>query len=220
MTKAVLFDLDGTLYDRDALVQELVADQHAAFEVELDGVSRERFVGRVLEMDDHGYGNKALGYKQLVQEWRLAGTLTDRLYDYFRSNYDRYCHLPADTASTLQALRAQDRTLGVITNGGTERQQAKLRALGLEDAFDVVLISEAEGVRKPSPEIFQRALRRHGIESSAAMFIGDHPLMDVEGARSAGLLPVWKYVPYWTLRTPNVATVHRLTDILPICLAP
>jgi len=41
MIKAALFDLDGTLDDRDALVQELVADQHAAFEVELEGISRE-----------------------------------------------------------------------------------------------------------------------------------------------------------------------------------
>ena len=219
MIKAVLFDLDGTLYNRDAVVRDLVTDQHASFETELGAVPQERFVARVLAMDDHGYGDKANGYKRLVSEWKLAPHLADRLCRHFWFHYDRHCFLPPDTAATLQALRAHGRQLGVITNGGTERQRAKLVALGLEDAFDVVLISEAEGVRKPAVEIFQRALLRCGVEASEAAFVGDHPETDIEGARNAGLLPVWRHVPYWQLRTENVATVHRLIDILPICLA-
>jgi putative hydrolase of the HAD superfamily len=218
MIKAVFFDLDGTLYDRDALVQELVADQHASFEPELLGLPRERFIAEVLEMDDHGYGDKVLGYERLVAEWRLASDLADRLCVHFWTHYDQHCYLPLDAVQTLRTLRAHGKQLGVITNGGTERQRCKLVALGLEDAFDVVLISEAEGVRKPAAEIFHRALRRCGVAASEAAFVGDHPETDVEGARNAGLLPFWKHVSYWRLRTENVATVHRLTEILPICL--
>jgi putative hydrolase of the HAD superfamily len=218
--KAVFFDLDGTLYDRDVLVQELVADQHAAFAGELSGLSRERFISRVLEMDDHGYGDKALGYQQIVAEWGLELGLAHRLCDYFCSHYDRPCRLPTDTATTLQTLKAHDKRLGVITNGGTDRQRAKLASLGLLSTFDVVLISEAEGVRKPSAEIFRRALRRCQVQADESVFVGDHPETDIEGARNAGLLPIWKHVSYWPLVTDDVPTVRRLVDILPICLRP
>ncbi|KYF78526.1 hypothetical protein BE17_03050 [Sorangium cellulosum] len=49
--QAVLFDLDGTLFDRETAVREVVAGQYAAFSSELAGATRERFVGRLLESD-------------------------------------------------------------------------------------------------------------------------------------------------------------------------
>ena len=70
----------------------------------------------------------------------------------------------------------------------------------------------------PDPEIFQRALERCGVEPCQALFVGDHPDVDVAGARRAGLVAVWKFVPYWTLTTENMMTVHRLEEILPMCI--
>jgi len=218
MIKAVFFDLDDTLYDRDALVQRLVAEQHASFEGELPGISRERFVSEVLAMDDHGDGDKAQGYQRLVAEWQLELDLANRLCRFFWSSYDQHCHLSPDTATTLRTLKAHGKRLGVITNGSTDRQRRKLAALGLSSTFDVVLISEAEGVRKPSAEIFRRALQVCEVEAGESVFVGDHPETDIEGARHAGLLPIWKHVPYRPLVTEDVLTVHRLIDILPICL--
>jgi putative hydrolase of the HAD superfamily len=218
MIRAVFFDLDETLYDREALVHELVAGQYGAFARELPGISRDHFVSRVLEMDDHGDGDKAQGYRRLVAGWQLNLDLADRLCADFWSNYDRHCSLPADTETTLQVLRSHGKRLGVITNGGTERQRSKLAALGLLDIFDVVLISEAEGVRKPSPEIFRRALERCSVEAGESVFVGDNPETDIEGARNAGLRPIWKHVSYRRPVADDVVTVRRLADILPMCL--
>jgi putative hydrolase of the HAD superfamily len=83
MIKAVLFDLDGTLYDRDALVAALIAEQFRVFERDLAGISRERFVRDVLEMDDHGYGEKAAGYRRVVRAWNADPALVAPLVEYF-----------------------------------------------------------------------------------------------------------------------------------------
>jgi putative hydrolase of the HAD superfamily len=220
MINAVFFDLDGTLYDRDALAARLVAEQYEAFARELISVPRETFVRRALEMDDHGHGEKSEGYALLVREWGLPAALGEWLVEYFWTSYDRHCALSDDARDTLEALRAGGKKLAVITNGGAARQRQKLAALGLADAFDAVLISGAEGVRKPEAEIFRRALARCRVGAAETVFVGDHPQADIVGALGAGLTAIWKYVPYWKLESPNVPVVHRLRDVLPYCLDP
>jgi putative hydrolase of the HAD superfamily len=118
----------------------------------------------------------------------------------------------------LEQLRRHGRKLGVITNGNTSWQQQKLDSLGITPLFDTVLISEAESLRKPDRAIFERALERLSVRAGDAMFIGDNPEADVAGSRTAGLVPVWKYVPYWKMNLKGVLTVHKLVEILPHCL--
>jgi putative hydrolase of the HAD superfamily len=65
MIKAVLFDLDGTLWDRDGAVQQLVAAQYRAHPA-LANISRDQFVERVLTLDAHGLGDKRDVYRQVV----------------------------------------------------------------------------------------------------------------------------------------------------------
>ena len=216
--KAVLFDLDGTLYDRDELVRKVVSDQYDCFRTELQAIGKDDFVRRVLQLDAYGYGDKPGLYRTLSQELGLTSELVEPLVQNFWSSYDTKCELPEDTRLTLQTLRQRGIRLGVITNGGVERQQRKLELLGISSWFDAIVISEAEGVRKPDPEIFRRALARCSVESSEAIFVGDHPDADIGGALNAGLRAVWKSVPYWSC-THRVPSIRLLSEILPMCSA-
>lgn len=213
--KAVFFDLDGTLYDRDRLASELFEQQYALFAAELRDVSRERFIADVLAMDDHGHGPKEAGYRALVASWGLDAGLADRLLAHFREAYDRHCHLTEDVRYSLEELRRRGLKLAVITNGTSTMQRRKLGALGIEHFFAAILVSEDEGVRKPDAEIFRRALRRCGVAAHEAVFVGDHPVADVEGAQRAGLTAVWKFVPYWQ---PVIAAtvIHDVSEVLSI----
>jgi len=214
--KAVLFDLDDTLYDRGELVRRVVIGQYDAFKHELCSVQKDDFVRRVLQLDDNGYADKRVLYETVVREYGLTPAQIERLVENFWTSYDDKCELPQDTRLTLQTLRQNRIKLGVITNGGTERQQRKLDSLGVSSWFDVILISETEGVRKPDAEIFHRALGRCGVEASEAIFVGDHPDTDVGGALQAGLRAVWKVTPYWPCEY-GVPFVRRLSEILPMC---
>ncbi|HTV77153.1 MAG TPA: HAD family hydrolase [Steroidobacteraceae bacterium] len=215
--KAVLFDLDGTLYDRDRVVEELLAAQYRAFAAELHGLSAAKFLRDVLAMDDHGYGVKEAGYRDLVDRWQLEASLAERLLSHFWDTYDGHCRLAADVSSTLDRLRERGLRLAIVTNGEGRRQRAKIGALGLGASFDAILVSGEEGVRKPDAEMFFRALRRCGVGAHEALFVGDHPVVDVQGAHLAGLLAVWKHVPYWEPVIADAPVIRDLTDLLKIC---
>jgi putative hydrolase of the HAD superfamily len=137
---------------------------------------------------------------------------------HYWSEYMQNCLASEDTLVTLQTLRERGQKLGVITNGPVKLQQQKLDALGITRLFETIVISEAEAVRKPDPAIFARALERCGVVCDEAVFVGDHPEIDIAGAHAAGMRPIWKYVPYWKLTVPDVPVVKSLREILPICL--
>ncbi|MCC0566490.1 HAD family hydrolase [Brevibacillus borstelensis] len=65
-------------------------------------------------------------------------------------------------------------------------------ALHIEHFFDKALISEWEGLQKPDPAIFLRALAKLGVPAEDALFVGDHPENDVRASRAVGMKAVWK----------------------------
>ncbi len=96
-----------------------------------------------------------------------------------------------DVLSCLGALRADSLRLGVITNNDGVHQRRKLAAVGLGDAFDVVVISGEFGVGKPDPAIFSHACAELGVDAGAALHVGDRLDADALGALGAGLRGIW-----------------------------
>jgi putative hydrolase of the HAD superfamily len=212
--RAVLFDIDGTLYDRDAAMLSLADEQYAVFRGRMPAVDKSVFVARLLDIDDHGYRLRSEVYGRLAEEFGLDNTVAVELERHFWQEYARRCDVSDDTRITLETLRSAGKKLGVISNGQTTWQMTKLEGLGLVSCFDTVLISESEGIRKPDPRIFHRAVERLGVAPDEAMFVGDQPQVDAEGAHNAGLIGVWVRKPYWTLNIEDVLVVDRLSEIL------
>jgi len=214
--RAVLFDLDGTLYDRDAVILRVAHEQADVFRSRLGEADRDRLIARTLMLDDHGYARRVDVYRTLLADLPVDAQLARDLEAHFWDCYCRHCEVSDDTVRTLGALRASGRKLAVVTNGPVEWQSRKLRTLGLTECFDEIVISDAVGVAKPDPRIFALALDRLGVEAGEAMFVGDHPEIDVAGARAAGLVAVWKRVPYWTMTLEDVRVIDRLGEILSV----
>ncbi len=103
-----------------------------------------------------------------------------------------YWKLEDDTLATLAALRQKGLRLGLISNAGDALEVRNLLArLGLDSAFDQVLISAELGIRKPNPAIFQQALDYFAVPSSRAAMIGDTLGADILGAKHTGIYAIW-----------------------------
>src|SRR5688572_1010305 len=76
------------------------------------------------------------------------------------------------------------------------------------------LISQAEGVHKPDPEIFRRALARLQAEPARSVFAGDHPEVDIGSARAAGMWAVWRRDPAVSRQVNADATIEEVADLL------
>jgi FMN phosphatase YigB (HAD superfamily) len=94
-----------------------------------------------------------------------------------------------ESERVCSTLRAMGVRLGVVSNGPVTVADLLSQA-GLIPFFETVIASQAMGIQKPDPRIFQEALSRMGLSPDDALFVGDLYDVDVLGARSAGLRAV------------------------------
>jgi len=211
--RAVFFDFDGTLYDRDAAIIRIAELQFEKFGDQFLHVDQSTFVESVVALDHHGHGRPMGFHQRLTEQLGFPARIADELEAYFRSEYPRCCRIEEDTLTTLKTLRSQGLKLGIVTNGPTVWQSTKIDALRLSPFFDTIVISGSEGVEKPDPRIFALALERCGVVAAESMFVGDHPVADIEGAKNAGLIPVWAKKDYWEVPA-DVARIDRISEVL------
>ena len=76
-----------------------------------------------------------------------------------------------------------------LTNGEPHVQRRKVAALGLGDLVDAVVFAAecGDGTGKPAPSAFRAALDRLNVEPARAVFVGDDPRTDIEGAAAVGM---------------------------------
>jgi putative hydrolase of the HAD superfamily len=205
--RAVAFDLDGTLLNRRHSFDRFARDQWERLAHLLRTVDEDQYVQTLTELDRDGYAPRNELFTQMIARFELPLGLAETLLNDYRSGFPRACVLFPDAARTLSSLRASGLKLGLITNGSVRMQSRKLECLALAPVFDTILISDAEGVSKPSREIFRRALQRLDTNPSQAVFVGDHPDVDVAGARAAGMRAIWR-------RDPNLSQVVEADEVI------
>jgi putative hydrolase of the HAD superfamily len=213
MIKAVLFDLDGTLLDRDSSLQQFVTAQYDKFYKHLSHICQTKYVDRFMRLDCRGYVWKDSVYQSLITEFEISGLSWQKLLDDYETNFRFYCVAFPNLKETLTLLKQQGYLLGIITNGRGVFQSRSIEGLGIKSYFDIILISEIEKVRKPQAEIFQKALQRLNAIAEEGVYIGDHPEVDIIGAKNADLKTIWKRNSVWGKSSDADAIIDDLNEI-------
>lgn len=135
--------------------------------------------------------------------------LTHRIYEELTS-FERYGAFE-DAEPTLRSLHDAGLRMGVISNWEPWLDDL-LDHLGIGCFLEVRVISGREGIEKPNPEMFLRALGRAGVRPSRAVHVGDDPRADAEPAAALGITPI---VVDRRRRHPDVAWTRmaRLTEL-------
>jgi putative hydrolase of the HAD superfamily len=103
--------------------------------------------------------------------------------------FNLWRRVPPGTHEALARVRAAGWRVGVVSNSEGKLPELFSR-VGLAPHIELVVDSHLEGVRKPDPEIFHRAMARLGVTPERCVYLGDIPGVDVVGARAAGIEPV------------------------------
>lgn len=115
--KAILFDLDGTLFNRDATVEGIVEWQVTAFSSLIPAERAAEFRRMVVDLDDHGHRDKREVYARVGAAFSLDSMQVEQLVASFWNEYPKHCHPGPQVLGTLTALRVGGTRLGIITNG-------------------------------------------------------------------------------------------------------
>lgn len=198
--RAVIFDLDDTLFDRNAAQIRVVELIMKGFSQIFQGFDTERVVAAFLESDrlsaDDFYAGEpsdGLREKRLKSFLQLLGINEDyanAITEMYVRDYPMI-NIPISGAVPVVKELSTRFLIGIVSDGLPDVQYRKLDAIGLSGIFSCIVLSEEIGIRKPDPKIFQYAADTLQVKPIECLYVGDSHRNDIVGAKTAGMKACW-----------------------------
>jgi putative hydrolase of the HAD superfamily len=183
-TRAVVFDLDDTLYPEAAYVRSGFRAVAEAAERRFGVPAAEAYdeLERLFEA-----GVRGDTFDRFLKARDIDANVADlvAVYRAHKPNLEPFPEVP----ELLERLRGDGYRLGILSDGEPEIQYGKLDALGLRHFFDATLVSGEldRDAWKPSPRGLTTLLERLGVQPAEAVYVSDNPAKDFKAARAAGM---------------------------------
>ena len=203
MIKAVIFDIDNTLYSYDNAHARAFPELLLYAKEELgipedefrEEYSREFAAVRAMLGEAAALHNRLIRIQRILEKRGLPLTphvlrMNELYWNILISAMEPSPH----AEETVRALKKAGIRIGSGTDMTARIQFQKLERLGILDAFDFLVSSEEAGTDKPAPEIFMLCAEKAGVLPEECLFVGDSRKKDVLGALNAGMGAAW-YCP-------------------------
>ncbi|MEQ6856735.1 HAD family hydrolase [Lysinibacillus capsici] len=216
--KAILFDLDDTLLNRDHAVDNLFYIILEKYYGAIQGMLKKDMLEKFKEYDkrDYGIADKTNVLSSFFDAFPSTFQLPRHDMQDFWDQQFPYCFsIDQHMLKVLQKIKKQVQ-VGIITNGSTQRQKAKITHTGLASYFDVILISEEVGLTKPDKRIFELALHQLQVQPNEALFVGDDLAKDIAGCQQARMKGIW-YNPHRLTNPTDIkpdAVIHSFEQLI------
>ncbi len=197
--KYLFFDWDNTVWDFSANSKLAMIESYNKYHLEQHFGPIENFLPEYYKVNDAlwaDYRNLKITKEELIRT-RFNQTFKNLgLDDFELSMKVNEAYLDATTykkelvpgaETMLKTLKSRGYKLYVITNGFLEVQKRKMRNSGIEQLFDMSIISDEAGALKPSRAFFDYAFDKTGAIPAQSLVIGDDPDADIAGAVDYGL---------------------------------
>jgi len=177
--KIIAFDLDNTIYDEYDYFIKVI--EEAKIKISLE---REDF--RIIRSESNDILSSILKKYELFSEVNK-----NILFEKYKTIKNEVKVSIAST-KTIDTISKYYNTC-ILTNGIIQVQKNKIRTLSIDNLFNEILFARSAGMEneKPSHKSFQMICDHFQCEQREVVFVGDHPINDIQGAKKTGMTTVW-----------------------------
>ena len=198
--KAVIFDVDDTLFDRDRAQREILRAMVREHPQIFQGIDEEVAAKAFLESDRITFEefktanpaeiSRLKRSKTFLNMLGLSEEHSDKITDMYVNAYP-LINVPVAGAVPLVTELSRKFSLAVASNGLPDVQYKKLETLGIKHFFGCIILSGELGIGKPDPRIFWEAASILGHKPKECLYVGDAYEADVIGANRARMKSCW-----------------------------
>lgn len=221
--KAVLFDLDNTLFDSHGLTRKARLEAcEAMVNAGLPAKSAREVEERLQEIVKRYGSNYPKHYNLLCKAYGIPRNpeivMSGRIA-YHNTKFALINPFP-DTEDVLMKLAKAGIKLGIVTNGLLDKQWEKVIRLKIRHFFESVIVSGKENTSSNKQPLIRRCLRELRVKPEDAAFVGDKLKTDIVSANSLGLTTVW-FIPPGSRASEKPKTrsempdrtIHKMTEL-------
>ena len=173
---AEMFGFYGAIYERAELKRKYFAymqelEQEMKKEEECPEIDLCKVFRRLFEEKNVEVKEETITF--LMQMFRVVSTKFVRLYD--------------GVIDLMEALKAKNKKIYLLSNAQSNFTRPELRYLGLEPYFDGILISSEEACKKPGKSFYNTLLDRYKLNPKETIMIGNDSISDIRGSYEVGL---------------------------------